>query len=489
MPNGEVYWHEGMFLRQHHFLTEHRQLLRLMQVDGKWAQHHNWGLRSIHLDTDALANFRFSVRALKARLRDGTPIEVPEDGLLPELDLKAALKGSRTVTVHLGVSALRAGQPNVPHDGAGGNTRYGLVSQELEDENLGDDRQPVTLRRLNLRLLLSTEDLAGYETVPIARVEKSERPEATPQLDESYIPPVLACDAWGVLAGEILQKIYDRVGRKIESLAGQAVSRRLKLGTGSPEAVVILAQLRELNEAYAVLANLAFVEGVHPFDAYLELCRLVGQISVFGISRRTPALPRYNHDDLGDCFYRVKNYLDDLLHAVPDPEYQERDFIGHGFRMQVSLDRDWLDESARMFIGVLSPLDADQCVKLMGRQQLDMKVGSADRIEEIYGAGDEGLTFSHVPERELPSDLPKDIDNKVLTYFQINRGQQKAEWQYVKESLKLAIRFNETMIVGSIDRKDEVTLRVGGEMPFRFKLYVLGSGGAGTPTQGARDRA
>ena len=92
MPRGEVHWHEGMFLRQHHFLTEHRQLVRLMQLDEKWAVHHNWGLRSIQLNTDALGNFRFSVGELKARLRDGTLIEVPDDGPLPELDLKPALE-------------------------------------------------------------------------------------------------------------------------------------------------------------------------------------------------------------------------------------------------------------------------------------------------------------------------------------------------------------------------------------------------------------
>lgn len=63
MPRGEVHWHEGMFLRQHHFLTEHRQLVRLMQLDDKWSMHHNWGVRSITLNTDALGNFRFSVTA------------------------------------------------------------------------------------------------------------------------------------------------------------------------------------------------------------------------------------------------------------------------------------------------------------------------------------------------------------------------------------------------------------------------------------------
>ena len=46
MPSGEVHWYEGMFLRPHHFLTEHRRMIRLMQLDGKWDVHHNWGLRN-----------------------------------------------------------------------------------------------------------------------------------------------------------------------------------------------------------------------------------------------------------------------------------------------------------------------------------------------------------------------------------------------------------------------------------------------------------
>ena len=35
MPSGEVHWNEGMFLRQHHFLSEHRQVVKLMQLDEK----------------------------------------------------------------------------------------------------------------------------------------------------------------------------------------------------------------------------------------------------------------------------------------------------------------------------------------------------------------------------------------------------------------------------------------------------------------------
>ncbi len=182
---------------------------------------------------------------------------------------------------------------------------------------------------------MSSQNLAGYETIPIARVEKSERAEATPQLDTTYIPPVMACDAWPELSVGILQAIYDRIGRKIEKLAGQAVSRGLSLESPAPGDVLIFAQLRELNAAYATLTSLAFIEGIHPLMAYHELCRLVGQLSIFSLSRRPPVIPRYNHDDLGGCFYQLKNYLDDLLLIVPEPDYQERPFVGHGLRMQV----------------------------------------------------------------------------------------------------------------------------------------------------------
>ena len=39
--------------------------------------------------------------------------------------------------------------------------------------------------------------------------------------------------------------------------------------------------LGELNQAYSTLAVLAFAQGVHPFVAYIELCRIVGQLSIF----------------------------------------------------------------------------------------------------------------------------------------------------------------------------------------------------------------
>jgi type VI secretion system protein ImpJ len=474
MANSEVHWHEGMFLRQHHFLTEHRQMVRLSHLDGKWDNHHNWGLRSIQLNTDALANFRFAIRSLKARLRDGTLVEVPEDGLLPDLDLKPVLASQPKTLIYLAVPMLRAGHTNVSEGTPAEAARYYTTTLEVEDENLGINPQEITLRKLNLRLLTSSQSLAGFDTLPIARIEKSERAEAVPLLDAAYIPPVVACDAWPGLS-ELVQSIYDRIGRKIERLAGQAVSRELVLGglesAGDRESLSF-AQLRAFNEAYATLMNLAFVEGIHPLPVYIELCRIVGQLSIFDPARRPPALPRYNHDDLGGCFHRVKNYLDALIDIAPEPDYEERVFVGRGLRMQVELEAEWLDSAAPMFLGVTSPLDAEACVEAM--RQIDMKVGGSERVEMIYRMRDVGLQFAQVPAGSLPQALPR---SKGLTFFQINRDLQQNEWQQVRNTRTLAIRFNEGRVVGNIDGQSNVTLRLASDMNFQFTLYVLARGG------------
>src|SRR5262249_54897923 len=158
-----VHWHEGMFIRPQHFQTAQRYWAHLVDRSEKWDLHYNWGLRSIDLDQDALGNYRGVVRSLRARLRDGTLVSVPEDGLLPDLALKAAFERGNTATMYLGVPVLHLGRANVSGNGHGDGARYVVDTQELEDENTGVNPQPVQVRLLNARLLLSTQDLTGYE--------------------------------------------------------------------------------------------------------------------------------------------------------------------------------------------------------------------------------------------------------------------------------------------------------------------------------------
>ena len=64
------------------------------------------------MDLDALANSRLVIRSLKARLRDGTLVAAPEDGVLPALDLKGTFERVTSLTVLLAVPVVNLGKSN-----------------------------------------------------------------------------------------------------------------------------------------------------------------------------------------------------------------------------------------------------------------------------------------------------------------------------------------------------------------------------------------
>src|SRR5262249_27431602 len=113
MTQRAVHWHEGMFIRPHHFQTAQRYEQYLADRSEKWDLHYNWGIRNVELDLDALSNYRLVVRRLDARMRDGTVVSIPEDGALPPLDLKPAFEqGANNITVNLAVPIANLGKAN-----------------------------------------------------------------------------------------------------------------------------------------------------------------------------------------------------------------------------------------------------------------------------------------------------------------------------------------------------------------------------------------
>src|SRR5438270_6538965 len=81
-----VHWHEGMFLWPQQMQQAERFFAHQVHLSGTWDTHYNWGLRAFEIDMDALGNFRFVVRGLRARLRQGAIVAVPEDTSLPVVD-------------------------------------------------------------------------------------------------------------------------------------------------------------------------------------------------------------------------------------------------------------------------------------------------------------------------------------------------------------------------------------------------------------------
>ena len=136
--------------------------------------------------------------------------------------------------------------------------------------------------------------------------------------------------------------------------------------------------------------------------------------------------------------------------------------------MQVSLEPAWLEPVWQMFVGVQRPLTREETIRLLTRPgELDMKIGSSDRVDSIFKLGQAGLRFAHapLPPRALPSGA---------VYFQVDRKSQQEEWQNVQHSLALAIRLNETRIIGNIQGQRVLSIRMGGQTTtLQFILYVV----------------
>lgn len=479
-----VHWHEGMFLWPQQLQLAEKHQLQRIERQHRWNVAYNWGLRTLEWDPEALKSSHFVVKSLQARLKDGSLVVVPDDGALAPLDLKSAFDRNDIVTLYLALPKIHSGKPNTvlrqdqakkePAADAPLEVRWLVDTQDIEDENTGFDAQTVQVRYWNLKLLTSNDDLAGYEVLPLARIQKTGGADAVPQLDATYIPPVLACDAWLPLRDGILQEIFDRFGRRVNLISRQVVSRGISFDTHNPGDGLLLGQLQALNEGYAVLNTFAFAEGIHPLDAYLELCRCAGQLAIFNETRKAPDLPRYDHDDLGGCFYRVKQYLDGV--DITEPSYEERPFIGRSSRMEVKIEPKWLESIWEMYVGVQSNLTHDEVVKLLTRAgQLDMKMGSADRVEHIYDRGLMGLEFT--PSAKPPRALPV---QSGLVFFQINRATKLEEWQNVQKSMVLAIRLNPNRIVGNIDGQQALTIRTASEQKtMQFTLFLVPRDGIG----------
>lgn len=492
MYNLPVHWSEGMFLQPHHLQAAERHWSETAHLSGQWDHQYFYGIRHLQFSQEAIGNSQFQVNVCHARMKDGTVVALDPGQEPDRIDLSEAFAEETTLRIFLAVPKLQMGSPNVavggasprdgtstpPRDGtsAAGKQRFVEVCRPVQEESFGGNEQELSFRDLNVCLLLSTQDTAGYEILPIAQVQRAGEKEAAPQLDVSYIPPNLAVEAWPPLGRDIVRAIYDIVGKKIGVLSQQVLARGITLVSQEPGDMDRLMMLHALNSAYGALGILTFASGVHPFTAYFELCRLVGQLSIFRQERRPPEIPSYDHDDLGRIFNYIKAQLLILLDSLPDYEYEQRWFEGEGQnKMRVSLESRWLESEWQWFVGVQREnLEERECLMLLSEPGgLNWKLGSADKVESLFTFRHAGLNLR--PMVQAPRALPPARD---WIYFQVNRDNDA--WRDVLRTQSLAMRLADELIVnrGALQGNRRLTVKTRGregikQGSLQFALFAV----------------
>ena len=467
MNTHPVHWHEGQFLRPHHFQQSVRALRSETQAAVRTLRPYHWGFAALDVDTDMLANWRLEVRSARVRLFDGSSLRIPEDVNVGMIEIPRDIfttQGDRPV-VSLAVPRLDLGRANAGE--AGSAQRYVVDAFEVDDENLAGNMQRVEVQRFNARLIVGDDGLGGFDAIPVCRLRPATTAVPIPEIDPEFVPPVLTTDTWPSLKQTRIQPIFNALSEVAGRLASQMNDRGVAFETTRREDAERIYKLHAVNGVLGSLSPMISGNAMHPYEAYRELCRSVGAIAIFKPERKLPELPAYDHDRLAEVFTELQQLLD--LGLEQKRSYEKRDFQGEGLQMQVRLDGDWLGPDYRFYVGVNSPLSLGDVDRLL-RKQLELKAGASDEVEQIYRGGKAGVHLN--PAANPPHDFP----SHEWTYWQINPD--SPAWKRVEQSLHLAIRFNERQTMGSVDGKQEVTVRnpdSGDLTSLSFSLFAIPS--------------
>jgi type VI secretion system protein ImpJ len=440
MQNPQVRWSEGMFLRPHHFQASDRYWSELAEVQYRFDHPYGYGLYRASLSAEGLRNGSVEVVGIQARTRQGTLI-TNDANQRDVIDLKVRLKPDQTgqpITVFLAVPRFNEGAKNVGAQ-ASDSARYLQVTRELAEECEGGNRQDVGLRQLNYRLLLSIDELAGYDAVPIARLLPSATELGSFRLDPDYFPPSLTISAWTDLISQI-RDLNNFIGGRLKTVSALVRDQGLSLSSQTQGDQERLWLLNILNQSYADLSFLVSAPGIHPVVAYQSLCSILGRASLFGPNLSIEETMAYDHDNLGKIFIWICQRIRDLINSVKEDEVIQRYFIGSGPGMHVQLEAEWLDSGWEWFFGV-SPINftAAECFQLFSSKKIDVKIGSSEKVEQYMTNRQPGLHLQPVQR------LPRQLANRgKWVYFQMST--EGDPWRQVQLAQKLGLRIQRDQI-------------------------------------------
>ena len=281
----------------------------------------------------------------------------------------------------------------------------------------------------------------------------------------------MSVDVWPPLGREIVRAVYDVIGQKIEVLSQQLIDRGIGMASQEPGDAERVAMLSQLNIAYGVLSVLAFTPGTHPLVAYIELCRIASQLSIFTDERRAPSLPPYDHEDLAGIFKQIQMRIEASINAVRDFEFQQRYFKGVGMGMQVTLEPSWFHSDWQWFIGVRKgDLTVQEVRDLLSPGQLDWKFGSSREVEMLFKQRRPGLELTPVDRaiRALPT-------RQDWIYYEVVRERASA-WRDVQQTQSLGLRLKDSLILNYDRLQVETQLVVsarGKRVPLQFALFAV----------------
>ena len=431
----QVHWHEGLFLLPHHL-----QRLQRTLNDNSFAERHlNWaysyGLIEARLSGDDLENMRIRFDYLRAIMPSGEEIRFPQDAELPALDIKQAVESRGRFTVYLALplwfdSRANAVSPDQATDPRA-NIRYRITEKECADENTGENSKAVLLRRLNARLLLEDEDRSDLEIIPLLRVIRAAGEDVgLPQQDPEFVGPCLVLNASATLR-ELVRDLSSQVLASRQELVVQVTRGGFSVDSMRGIQFEQIMRLRTLNRFGASLEALVETSNAAPFEIYVLLRELLGELAALHPDRDLFETERYNHDDPYPVFSELSGKIRQLLRGSVAPSFLRVPFTDINGQLSATLTEEHLQRAADYFLGIRTKEDPRTLAHL---------VEDADRFklmpQSMASRAIRGVVLKE--ERFPPLELP---GQSGLYFFRLLRGQSSRSWQQIQSEKVAVVRW------------------------------------------------
>lgn len=433
-----IHWHEGLFLQPHHMQQMQQNIIMQIRAERRLRYAHAYGVIDSELSADALRNLLVQFRHLRAVMPSGLEVEYPASADLPPLNLQNAFDaGAEAVTVMIGVPLWDANGANVVsgdnNEGWKSRRIYKLDEIERPDENTGVHMHPMLVRRVNARLLLSTDDISGLEVLPLVRITRSTADSAgLPTLDPHFIPPCLLFHGYAHLTA-IVRDLSNQVDANRRDLVTR-VSRGGSRGDSTREAKFQAEHiffLQTLNKFSGRLATYLSTPGVTPFEMYIELRDLLGELATLVPGYDAMEVSPYDHDRPGVVFGELSDKIRELLQLIANQKFRRVEFREEDEIYVADLTAIQLTESSACYLAVETEEDPRTLVKLVEAPDRFKAMALSNIHQRVRG-----LTLRE--EREVPLDLPA---KPGLHYFKIEPEDNRALWRRIIVENTMAIRF------------------------------------------------
>jgi type VI secretion system protein ImpJ len=440
-----VVWSKGMFLTPQHFQVHDKFIEDSLQFRFAASLFANWGITSLRIDQEALANGTFTLHDCRGILPDGLSFSFPDSDAAPAgrpiaeyfaptqdaMDVYLAIPEHHPQSMNFSSAGLA--------DASGGiATRYGVESIEINDESSSNEQKTIQIGRKNFRLLLEGQNMEGFTTLRIARINRKEGSFA---LDTDFIAPCVDIASSEQLM-MLVRRMIEILATKSESLNANRRQRGQDLADFGVSETAHFWLLHTVNSCLPELKHIWTVRRGHPEILYVAMLKLAGALATFSLDSKARELPDYDHDNLGRCFRlldeKIRNLLETVIPSkcvsIPLRLIEKTIWAG-----TVS-NEEYLHDS-QFFLAVGAKMGVDDVIKRV--PQL-VKISPSDEMQNLIRLSLPGMTLRHVP--APPSAITFKLDNQ---YFSLN--QTGRLWDKITQSRNISLHVPSEIIDAKIE--------------------------------------